>query len=97
MAGELPEMLPLSGAPYDIDEDDDLTSPELKDEEYPTYTQGDTRVISGPIGPRAKFPGTRHETWRDAQVYVASKYNMCTFWCMPGRWFARIQKEPMHV
>lgn len=81
----------LEGDPYEVDADDDMSAPTWDDEDYPLWAPETSRIISGPIGERARFHGTRHPDWQSAKAYVQSKYTMLKFGCLPGRWFARIK------
>lgn len=75
-----------------VDEDCvDCARPGYKEDEYPDYNINETRVISGPLG-NATFPGTRYNSWREAEKSVASKTSLVRFWVHGPRWFARIRK-----
>lgn len=74
--------------------EDDYIQPPPKppgDDAYPDWDKTNTRVISGPLGPKAKYPGARFDSWRKAQETASEKYRVVKFWVFASRWFARIR------
>lgn len=76
-----------------MDPNEDTGSPKFTEENYPDWNSNDrtTRVISGPLGDKAKFSGTRYTNWRTAQKEVNNRFRVVKFWTLGQRWFARIR------
>jgi hypothetical protein len=73
--------------------DPDLApGPREEDDLYPDWNSENSRVISGPLGLRAKFPGQRYVSWREAERHVREAHKVIKFWCFANRWYARIRK-----
>ncbi len=71
--------------------------PDVLDDPYPIWDNTNSRVVSGPLGPRAKFPGTRYDNWASAKLATAKAYTLYKFWTLGPRWFARVKKETAHA
>jgi hypothetical protein len=84
-------LLPEEGAPYEPGPDDE-TPPDPAQDDYPDWTADGSKIISGPLGPSSKFPGTRYHRMRDALEAVSAKHHVYRIWGIPGRWFARVKK-----
>jgi hypothetical protein len=66
--------------------------PDVLDDPYPCWNATTSRVVSGPLGPRANFPGQRYDNWAKAKLDVGVRYSLIKFWVLGSRWFARVKR-----
>lgn len=71
----------------------DAPGPEILDRPYPDWNADNSRVVSGPLGPKAKFPGRRFSNWREAEEHLMKGGRLFAFWTLGQRYFARVPKE----
>lgn len=62
-----------------------------EDEAYPDWDSTNTRVISGPLGSKANFSGTRYSSWQEASRETHRGFCVVKFWVCGARWFARVR------
>ncbi len=78
------------------DEEDDLDFdtdvPVWTDDEFPDWDAKTSRVVSGPLGTKAKFPGKRFTHWRKAKKHCEETYSVIKFGVWGFRWFARVRR-----
>ncbi len=62
--------------------------------EYRDWTDGTTRVVSGPYGPASKsnFPGRRFRDRRSARLYWSLRAGVVEEYMVPGRWILRVRR-----
>lgn len=73
-------------------------APADPEDKYPDWTAETTRVISGPIGLVAGYPGTRVANWHEGAAHAKAwcaerKLRLYKYWTVPGRWFARVERR----
>lgn len=71
---------------------DDDSPPQQVD--YRDWDPTTTKVVSGPIGPAKKYPGTRYASRAEAKrVWTQRAGRIIEDLSIPGRWIFRVRKD----
>jgi hypothetical protein len=71
-----------------VDQDDPGDVP------YPDYVPSRTKVVSGPVGPAKKYPGTAFPSKRAAMAYWNQRAGrIIEDLSVPGRWIFRVRRD----
>lgn len=71
------------------------SKPRYTEDPYPDWDSSNSQVISGPLGPKANFRGTRYQDWREAKAATTDRLpagGLLQFWTLGQRWFARVRR-----